>query len=140
MTTVGAPHPRYDHGAVWTGTQMVVWGGSNFNANAASYDPVADAWYAVSTVEAPAQRIQPRLFFLPDATAGSGRVLVWGGYLCEANTGGIYDFGPDQWGVVAPFPVLPPEPNLDDFRTTVWTGTEMIVWDAAAGVGARYKP
>jgi N-acetylneuraminic acid mutarotase len=25
--TVGAPSPRYDHTAVWTGTEMIIWGG-----------------------------------------------------------------------------------------------------------------
>ena len=27
MTTNGAPAARYDHTAVWTGSEMIVWGG-----------------------------------------------------------------------------------------------------------------
>jgi len=42
--------------------------------------------------------------------------------------------------VVAPFPTIDAAPNNGSTRTTVWTGTEMIVWDVAYGVGARYKP
>ena len=28
-TTTNAPAGRYDHTAVWTGSQMIVWGGAN---------------------------------------------------------------------------------------------------------------
>jgi N-acetylneuraminic acid mutarotase len=142
-TTTGAPHPRSNHSAVWTGTQMIVWGGTNNSPNAASYDPVADAWYAISKTEAPSPRQRPALFFVPDqaGTPGAGRMLLWGGgYSYDAATGAIYDFSPDQWDVVAPFPSAPDSPNQDSTRTTVWTGTQMIVWDVAAGVGARYSP
>ena len=142
MTTVGAPHPRGNGSAVWSGTQMIVWGGSNRSTNAASYDPVADAWWAVSGREAPSPRQTPSLFFLPDpGSAGAGRMLLWGGgQSYDAATGAIYDFVPDQWDVVAPFPSAPNSPNQAATTTTVWTGTEMIAWDVAAGIGARYQP
>jgi hypothetical protein len=142
MTTVGAPHPRFDHSAVWTGTQMIIWGGSNLSPNAASYDPAADAWYALSNVEAPSIRTRPALFFLPDpGTPGSGRMLLWGGAdNYNATTGALYDFLPDQWEVVAPFPTIDAAPNPGSTQTTVWTGSEMLVWDVAFGVGGRYRP
>lgn len=143
MTNVGAPHPRLSHSAIWTGTQMIIWGGNNLSPNAASYDPVADTWYAISEVEAPSYRTNPALFFLPDpgAAPGLGRMLVWGGaYGNDAVTGALYDFVPDRWEVVAPFPSMNDTPNPGSTRTTVWTGSEMIVWDVAAGLGARYRP
>lgn len=150
MTGTGAPHPRSNHSAVWTGTAMIVWGGnvgggSSGTTTAGSYDPVADAWYAVSEVDAPAPRQTPALFFVPDPSPlGAGRMLLWGGdgfsggYV--AATGAIYDFVPDVWDVVAPFPIALATPNPSSTRTTVWTGSEMIAWDVAAGLGARYKP
>jgi len=122
---------------------VIVWGGSNSSANAASYDPVADAWLALSEKEVPSPRMTPALFFLPDdgATSGAGRMLVWGGgFSYDAATGALYDFVPDRWDVVAPFPSAPVAPNQDASRTTVWTGTEMIAWDVGAGIGARYRP
>jgi hypothetical protein len=147
MTSVGAPHPRYGHSAVWTGTQMIIWGGnvavSSAATGAASYDPSADAWYAISPQESPSPRtLSPALFFLPDpGTPGAGRMLLWGGdYGYDALTGAIYDFVPDRWDVMAPFPVSYDSPNVASSRTTVWTGREMIVWDVEAGVGARYAP
>jgi hypothetical protein len=84
----------------------------------------------------------PALFFLrDDAVPGAGRMQVsGGGYSYDATTGGLYDFVPDKWGVAAPFPSAPDAPNAQATRTTVWTGTEMIAWDVAAGVGARYTP
>jgi hypothetical protein len=142
MTSVGAPHPRLSHSAVWTGTQMIVWGGSNLSPNAASYDPVADAWFAISEVDAPSIRSSPALFFLPDpGTPGAGRMLLWGGaYGNDAITGALYDFVPDLWEVVAPFPTIDASPNPGSTRTTVWTGSELLVWDVAFGVGGRYRP
>ncbi len=145
MTSTGAPHPRYGHSAVWMGTQMIVWGGSNLALpNAASYDPVADAWYAISEVDTPSLRANPALFFLPDAgVPDAGRMLLWGGGGAsgyDAVTGAIYDFVPDRWQTVAPFPTIDAPPNSGSTQTTVWTGSEMLVWDVAFGVGGRYKP
>jgi N-acetylneuraminic acid mutarotase len=44
MTTVGAAHPRESHTAVWTGNEMVVWGGYdrgalNYLNDTVSYSP-----------------------------------------------------------------------------------------------------
>src|SRR5579883_254301 len=47
MSTVGAPSPRYNASAVWTGSNMLVWGGQDDNGalgDGASYDPVKDSW------------------------------------------------------------------------------------------------
>ena len=33
MTTSGAPAPRALHAAVWTGNEMLIWGGGNSIAN-----------------------------------------------------------------------------------------------------------
>ena len=47
----GAPPPRYEHTAVWTGQRMIVWGGSNgsvgFN-DGSRYDLATDTWQTVS--------------------------------------------------------------------------------------------
>jgi hypothetical protein len=118
---------------------MIVWGGSNQSANAGSYDTVADTWYALSEVDAPSFRQSAAVFFAPDGDVpGAGRMLVWGGY--DPVSGGIYDFVPDRWLTMAPFPTIDAAPNEGATQTTVWTGSEMLVWDVAFGVGARYKP
>ena len=51
-----APEARGEHTAVWTGSEMIVWGGSgsNFQVNTgARYNPTTDSWTATSTTNAP---------------------------------------------------------------------------------------
>ena len=59
-TTNGTPLGRYWHTAVWTGGEMLVWGGYNYNAGppyylntGGRYIPSADTWTAVSSNDAP---------------------------------------------------------------------------------------
>ena len=33
LTTTGAPGPRQTHTAVWTGTEMIIWGGMDADQN-----------------------------------------------------------------------------------------------------------
>src|ERR1051326_1024044 len=56
------PLARYLHVAVWTGSEMIVWGGTP-NANGTTdyntggrYNPSTDTWTATSTINAPAPR------------------------------------------------------------------------------------
>ncbi len=57
-TLTGAPAGRYYHTAVWTGSEMVVWGGyagfgfSYFNTGG-RYNPSTDSWTPTSTTNAP---------------------------------------------------------------------------------------
>ena len=54
-----APAARYLHTAVWTGSQMIVWGGNAFpnNVNTGGrYDPTTNNWIATSIINAPAAR------------------------------------------------------------------------------------
>ena len=62
--TAGAPEGRYHHTAVWTGSEMVVWGGvhtqggSDIYLNSGGrYNPVTDSWSATSTTSAPTPRV-----------------------------------------------------------------------------------
>ena len=59
-STTGAPDGRYGHTAVWTGSEMIVWGGGDSNGNGlntgGTYNPSTDSWTATSTTNAPAAR------------------------------------------------------------------------------------
>ena len=51
-TFLGAPEPRYYHTAVWTGSEMIIWGGYSFVGylnTGRRYDPATDSWTATST-------------------------------------------------------------------------------------------
>src|SRR4030095_11971936 len=59
-STPSAPAGRSSHTAVWTGSEMIVWGGwnggSTFFGTGAQYNPSTDSWTATSTTNAPAGR------------------------------------------------------------------------------------
>ena len=52
MTTTGAPLARGYHTAVWTGSEMIVWGGiivsnNTFTNTGGRYNPALDQWTAM---------------------------------------------------------------------------------------------
>src|SRR2546429_4889717 len=72
-----APAGRTYHTAVWTGSEMIVWGGvdvSGFFNTGGRYHPTTDSWIATSTTNAPAGRE-----IHTSAWPGNERI-VWGGY------------------------------------------------------------
>ena len=82
-TTTGAPTGRYVHTAVWTGSKMIVWGGSDgTNANTGGqYDPAANSWTATTTTGAPTGRSSHT------AVWTGSKMIVWGGIdVTNANT------------------------------------------------------
>ena len=63
-STANAPRGRILHGAVWTGSEMIVWGGGGgsgqgdyFNTGG-RYNPGSDSWTPTSTSNAPTERDQ----------------------------------------------------------------------------------
>jgi len=131
LSSVGAPEGRDSHTAMWTGSQMIVWGGfgaSGALASGGRYDPIADAWSPTSTQNAPVPRGRGA------AVWTGSEMIVWGGFngsiaLCverSRNDGGRYDPATDTWTPTA----LPPAPSDSgrEFHTAVWTGSEMIIF------------
>ncbi|MBI4711908.1 MAG: hypothetical protein HY762_01175 [Planctomycetes bacterium] len=57
-STSGAPSARWLHTAVWTDTEMIVWGGSNpaYLNTGARYNPTNDTWTSMATTGAPVGR------------------------------------------------------------------------------------
>lgn len=145
-STTGAPFRRYGHSAVWTGTEMVVWGGayaegtldivrSNFN-NGARYNPTANTWSALATASAPAAR------FDHDAVWAGNRMVIWGGTdgTNSFNSGARYFPASNTWSNMT----STGRPVARSGHTTIWSGSEMIVWGGVneffRDVGARYHP
>jgi hypothetical protein len=145
MTEEGAPSPRSDHTAVWTGRRMIVWGGDAKNAgvplgDGGQYDPLEDRWYPVSNQGAPPPR------FLHVAVWTGSRMIVWGGSSTGPDShraGGVYDPETDTWRPTT----QEGAPSERQDATAVWTGREMIVWGSHQdewgfydNTGGRYNP
>jgi N-acetylneuraminic acid mutarotase len=137
----GAPDARYNHTAVWTGSEMIVWGGNFFSLNTgARYYPSTDNWTATNTVNAPDARS------LHTAVWTGSEMIVWGGESFDGvqhywNTGGRYSPNTDSW-------IATSTTNAPDGRyshVAAWTGAEMIVWggwdnNTVFNTGGRYNP
>ena len=144
-STSNAPAVRAVHTAVWTGSQMIVWGGSSTSGylnTGGRYDPDTDSWTATSTTNAPAGRIEQT------AVWTGSEMIVWGGYFYDGsphylNTGGRYNPDTDTWAATS----TANAPASRTWHTAVWTGNEMIVWGGSdsfpngfLNTGARYNP
>jgi hypothetical protein len=57
-STTNAPTGRSAHTAVWSGSEMIVWGGAADTADntGGRYNPGTDSWTATSTSNAPSSR------------------------------------------------------------------------------------
>jgi hypothetical protein len=147
MSSANAPSWRQGHTAVWTGSEMIVWGG--FGANGLSnpggaYDPVTDTWTTIAVSGAPLDR------GLGVAVWTGSRMIAWGGRFpsgpeIETATGGVYDPATDSWSPTT----MTRAPSPRRLHSAVWTGLRMIVWggtDASQTMypglddGAAYDP
>jgi len=142
-TSTGAncPSPRQNHSAIWTGSEMVVWGGNSPTVSNAGgkYNPTTDSWVPTSTgPNCPAGRY--------GHTAGwtGSEMLVWGGYDNVStffNTGGRYNPSSNSW---VPLSSGTNCPTGRYAHTAVWTGSEMVIWGGTngtpMGTGGRYNP
>jgi hypothetical protein len=138
--TTGPPNGRYDHTAVWTGTEMIIWGGGAVGMNTGGrYNPITDTWIATSTTNAPSARSSHT------AVWTGTEMIVWGGevnYPTVINTGGRYNPDTDSWTPTS----ATNAPTARVNHAAVWTGTEMIIWGGWDGLntffdtGGRYNP
>lgn len=139
LPEMDAPTPRIRHSAVWTGSEMIIWGGrvgpGEVTGSGARYDPVADSWTPVSSAGAPSARHSH------SAVWTGNEMLVWGGFgeTDYVTDGAIYDPVTDTWIPMA----SAGSPTGRTKHSTIWTGTEMIVWGGLNDLtilndGARY--
>ena len=133
------PDRRFQHTAVWTGTEMIVWGGNHdgYLNTGGRYNPSTDSWTPTSTgANAPPARGEHTALWT------GTEMIVWGGTNgSELNTGGRYNPSTDSWTPTSTGTNVAAE---RDEHTAVWTGTEMIIWGGNDGsdlnTGGRYNP
>ena len=97
-STNNTPTGRDSHTAVWTGDEMIVWGGFDIHAAATGgrYNPITDSWAGTNTTNAPSARWQHT------AVWTGSEMIVWGGFGSEwFNSGGRYNPSTDTWAVTS---------------------------------------
>ncbi len=145
---VGPLAPRHGHALVWTGTEMIAWGGwadvagATAFADGAAFDPATETWRPIAPSPLTGRR---------DAVAvwmGS-EMLVWGGYEAPGvdrpesePRGALYDPVSDRWrlmtvGPLDPAPTFPLDPRT---IASVWTSSGLILWDTLGDRVVRYDP
>jgi hypothetical protein len=87
--TTGAPSPRMSHAAVWTGSEMIVWGGLSgivYLNSGGRYAPSTDSWTETTTTGAPSPRTSHA------AVWTGSEMIVWGGRdgIAYLDSGGRY--------------------------------------------------
>jgi hypothetical protein len=119
-----APSARIYHTAVWTGSEMIIWGGlgpSGIPENTgARYNPTTDTWTVVPTNGAPAGR------YYHTAIWNGSEMIVWGGITAtgNVNTGARYNPLSNTWTAL---PVTG-APAKRFGHTAVAAGTSMVIW------------
>ncbi|HRI63209.1 MAG TPA: hypothetical protein PK156_03200 [Polyangium sp.] len=124
ISSVAAPSPRYRHTAVWTGTEMIVWGGygdiEGYRGDGARYDPLMDTWKPMNAEGAPTPRYSHSAIW-------TGReMLIWGGYGQSVTwgDGAAYDPMTDSWRPIG----SQGAPSARRGHSAIWTGSTMLIW------------
>ena len=127
MNRTGAPIGRHGHVAVWTGSEMIVWGGGTL-FDGGRYDPITDTWRPMASTH---------------LVGGGSLKAVWtGSEMLVVGGGGMgrYDPASDTWSAMS----APPLQLAHFDHSLVWTGSRMIVWGGSRsgvlGVGVAYDP
>lgn len=115
----------YGHVAVWTGTEMIVWGGSTPQPvdSGWRYDPSTGTATAFTGANAPSPRTAAH------AVWTGTEMIVWGGFDgtgSPLNDGARYNPVADTW---TPLPPVATTFAPNRMTSVVWTGTEMILWN-----------
>lgn len=141
ISNSNAPTARSYHTAVWTGTEIIVWGGYSDSYTplftGGKYNPSTDSWTATTTTNAQPSR------YAHTAIWTGAEMIVWGGYdgTAALNSGAKYNPTTNTWTAIT----TTNAPSGRYGHTAIWTGTEMIIWGGYNGssrlnTGAKYNP
>jgi hypothetical protein len=126
---------------VWTGTELLIWGGAEEDqpeenqvavaGDGAAYEPVTRAWTPM-----PASPLSPRDAAFAVWTGTTA--LFWGGGNARGSLlmdGASYDPAGRTWTML---PAAPLPAGSDGLQAIAWTGTQMVV--IQPGAGAAFDP
>ena len=120
--------PRDGASVVWTGSELLVWGGASGDqdqelyGDGAAFTPATSRWRIL-----PASPLAPRVG--QTAVWTGSQMLIWGGDTQVGSTasqaagdGAAFDPATNRWSLLPPAPISPRADAIG-----VWTGAEMIV-------------
>jgi hypothetical protein len=143
--------PRLDASVVWTGRELLVWGGASgdqgedLRSDGAGYDPATGRWRLLAPAPLSGRQGQ--------AAVWTGReMVVWGGYddvsahdFRVAGDGAAYDASSNMWRLLPPAPLSARTNSI-----AVWTGRDVVLLGGQPAVltdslrsfadGAAYDP
>ncbi len=139
------PERRTDHVGVFTGDQVLVWGGcqghrdvphgcGSWLRSGSMLDLATNQWEAMNSEGAPSARSLASGLWTGDAGPLPRRMIIWGGcgqtgqqLKCDKalNDGAFFDPAANAW---ASMTVGPTTPSPRALHSAVWTGASMIVW------------
>ncbi|MBL9134518.1 MAG: hypothetical protein JNK85_01555 [Verrucomicrobiales bacterium] len=138
ITTDGAPSVRGNASAVWTGSEMIIWGGAVQNGgsptynNGARYSPSNNEWRPMSTT----MGLVPLAARSAHTAVWTGReMLVWG----DGTNGLRYLPNSDTWSSISLKDA--PSPSANSFPpipSAIWTDYGMLAWGGKWGLYDPY--
>ena len=113
---------RYLSSVIWTGNEIVIWGGilNNQDVNTGKkYNPITNTWLPISNLNCPSARNSH------SAVWTGSEMLIWGGSY-TTNDSNIYRYNPstDIWTKT---PTNNSNTGLNQ-HSAIWTGADMIVF------------
>ncbi len=130
-TVTGVPSARAGHSAVWTGQQLMVWGGDlgsgSYSAGGGAYSPASDVWQNFTAFQAPSARAGHT------AVWTGTEMIIWGGSGAAgfATTASRYHRINAEWNAVS----TASAPAARDGHTALWTGSRMVIFSGRNGTG-----
>ncbi len=141
LTLPGWLIPRGGHSVIWTGSELIVWGGwsderaTTSFADGAAYDPADGSWRQL-----PPSNLDGRAYH--EAAWTGSEMLIVGGQSEPGRVvvdGGAYDPGTGTWRAI-------PDVGIEHEATSpppvesAWTGNELVIWYRGRGTVVAYSP
>jgi hypothetical protein len=126
-----APSPRWGATAVWTGTEILVYGGRATTSGAAlmsgaSYDPATGQWSPIATGSVGHVH--------PVGGASSSQAVFWGGWGATTatlvGTAERYTVAANSWQAAS---TTPSSPGALQDPAWAFTGTDLYLWGGLSG-------
>ena len=133
------------HSTVWTGSELLVWGGDDLNADknmprGMRYMPGTRKTTPISIVGAPSARRNHLALWI------GSEMIIWGGISSnydatggysdqEEKNGAIYTPSSDSWRKMS----IAGAPDSRNRCSVLWTGKEMIIWGGERNIYGRVE-